>query len=170
VKAIARACWEIFLLRSGPQAFPRSWLLLGMLALAYFITDAMLALVQGYGTLPLLLQTSFDTGLQVVIFAVLLATKSVLPRLVQTLSAWYGAASLMNILSLPVAVADRLLPEHAAQVYLALPFLLLLAWTMMVMAHVLRHALGIGLAFGLIIAAVCTLANQVILQSLFPLN
>jgi len=170
VKAIARACWQIFLLRSGPQAFPRSWFLLAIAALAYFLTDAVLALAQGFAALPLLLQSSLDTGFQVLIFAVLLAAKAVLPRLVQTLSAWYGAGSIINILSLPLAVADRLLPEHAAQIYLALPFLLLVAWTMMVMAHVLRHALGIGLAFGLIIAAVCVLANQVVLQALFPLN
>ncbi len=170
MKAIARACWEIFLLRSGPQAFPRSWLLLAMLALVYFITDAVQALVEGFRMLPLLAQTTFDTGLQVVIFVVLLATKSMLPRLNQSLSAWFGAASLINLLFLPVDVADRFLPEQYSQIYLALPFMLLVAWTMMVLAHVLRHALGIGLAFALIIAAVCVLANQVVLQALFPLN
>lgn len=168
MKAIARACWGIFLLRSGPQAFPRSWILLGLISAAYLVTDALLFLAQGVTGLGVFIQTAFDFGLQVLFFAAVLAAKFVLPRLNQTLSAWFGAGVILNLLSLPAAFALLKTTTPWAQDVLLIPVFLVIGWGMAVMTQVLRHALAVGPLFGLVIAAVYTFASIVIFQGLFP--
>jgi hypothetical protein len=168
VKAIARACWGIFLLRSGPQAFPRSWILLALISIAYLLTDGLLFVAQGVTGAGIVIQTAFDFGLQVLFFAAVLAAKFVLPRLNQTLSAWLGAGVILNLLSLPPAFALLFVTAHWAQDLLLIPVFLSIGWSMAVMTQVLRHALSIGPIFGLVIAAVYTFASIVIFQGLFP--
>ena len=47
MKAIVRTCWEICLLRQGPQIFPRSRSLFAVMLMAYLAVDAILFAVQG---------------------------------------------------------------------------------------------------------------------------
>jgi len=168
MKAFVRTCWELLLLKSAPNAFPKSWTLLALFAAAYFLTDALVALAQGFRAMPLLLQTAFDTGLQALFFGALLTVKWLLPRFNQALTAWYGVGTIFNLLFLPVALLTLLLPAQST--LLLVPVLLLLAWSVAVLANILRPSLNIGPAFALVIAAVCVFVNQVTLESLFPLN
>lgn len=168
MKAIARACWEIFLLRSGPQLFPRSWALLGVISSVYLFTDAVSFAVQGASGVDVLLETAFDFCLQVLFFTALLAAKFVLPRLNQTLAAWLGAGVILNLLSLPPALGLRFTTATWAVDLLSIPLYLIVGWGMAVMTKLLRHALDIGFAFGLFIAAVYTFVSLVIFAGLFP--
>ncbi|HSC48194.1 MAG TPA: hypothetical protein VLG68_08910 [Gammaproteobacteria bacterium] len=168
MKAFARTCWELLLLRSAPNAFPKSWTLLALFAAAYFLTDALVALAQGFRATPLLLQTVFDTGLQALFFGALLGVKWLLPRFNQALTAWYGVGTIFNLLFLPVALLSLLLPNQFT--LLLVPFVLLLAWNVAVLAHILRPSLNIGPAFALVIAAFCMVVNLIVVGSLFPLD
>lgn len=168
MKAIARACWDVFLLRSGPQTFPRSWTLLGLISAVYLLSDALLFLAQGVTGTGVVLQTVFDFGLQVAFFALVLAAKFLTSRLRQALTAWLGAGVILNLISMPPALALLFIHADWAQNLLLIPVYAIIAWSIAVMTQVLRHALDIGLIFGLIIAAVYTFVSLVIFQGLFP--
>lgn len=158
----------MFLLRSGPQTFPRSWMLLGLISTVYLLTDALLFLAQGVTGSGVLLQTAFDFGLQVLFFALVLAAKFLTQRLRQTLAAWLGAGVILNLVSLPPALALLFIHAEWAQNLLLIPAYATVAWSMAVLTQVLRHALDIGLIFGLFIAAVYTFVSLVLFQALFP--
>lgn len=168
VIAIVRSSWEVLLLRSGPQAFPRSRLALYGLMSAYFVVDLLLAGVQGYDAVSVVLQSVLDTGIWVVGYALLLGLKAALPRLDQTLSAWYGASTLLMLVSLPLALAERLLRGADAQLPILVLELALLGWSMMVVANLLRHAIRVDLVFGFVIGFVFVLADQTVLYVNFP--
>jgi len=168
VKAITRACWDVFLLRSDPQTFPQSWLLLARIGAVFLVTDALSFLAQGLAARDVAQETVFDLGLQVLYFSLLLGSQLRLQRLRQTLSAWFGASVFLNLLSVPPNLGDFPSKAEWAKDIWFVAGCMVVAWTMAVMAQVLRQALGIGLVFGLIIAAVYTFASTVTFASLFP--
>ena len=139
-----------------------------MVSGVYLLTDVASFAAQGAGGTDVLLETVFDFCLQVLFFTALLAAKFVLPRLNQTLSAWLGAGIILNLLSLPPALGLHFVTAHWAEDALSIPVFLIVGWSMAVMTLVLRHALDIGLMFGLFIAAVYTFASYVIFEGLFP--
>lgn len=168
MKAIARACWDVFLLRSGPQVFPRSWTLLGLVSAAFVVTDLLTFLAQGLAPLAMLQETVFDFGLQVLFFTLVLGAQFRLPRLRQTLTAWFGASVFLNLCDIAPNLGDYLSTAEWAKDLWFVVSCMVVAWTMAVMSQVLRHALGIGLVFGLVIAAVYTFVSTVIFAGLFP--
>jgi len=168
VKAVFLSCLDVMLLRVGPQVFPRSRILLGFMLLAYFLTDVLDAWLYGYSAVPVLLQSVLDAGIWVFFYLLLLGAWSVLPRLEQTLTAWFGAGVLFNLLSIPVILGDVLLPGADAQAWLFLPKFALILWPMMVMAYLLHHALRTGYALAVVLAVVCGLMNIGLLYYLFP--
>ena len=168
MKAIARACWDVFLLRRGPQVFPRSWILLGVVSAVFLASDSLTFLAQGLGAGATLLETVFDYCLQVVFFVLLLGAQFRLGRLRQTLSAWFGASVFLNLGSIPPNLGDFLSKAEWAKDIWFVAGCMVVAWTMAVMTQVLRHALDIGLVFGLFIAAVYTFVSTVIFAGLFP--
>lgn len=151
-----------------PQVFPKSWLLFGIVSCVYFATDALTFLAQGIGGMSMLEQTVFDSGLQVVFFGLLLSAKSCLPRLNQTLQAWFGAGVFINLLSVPLNIADRFTRGTTSETLIFVLGVLLGSWSILVMAHVLRHSLDIGLVFGFVIAVVYFFGSLALMQSLFP--
>ena len=169
MKAVIRDVWRVSILQAGPQAFPRSWGLLAAVTLVYLLSDLLVALAQGYALPASLRQTVMDTGLQALLLAAFLSAKLLLPRLNQALSAWLGAGVLLNLASLPLALGYRLLPVKSADAWLAVPLLLWLAWSIMVLTHILRQALDAGPITAFVAAAVCVLVSQWTLASLFPL-
>lgn len=168
MKAVLRTWRELLLFRSAPRALPKSWTLLASAAAVYLFTDALADFAQGFRSEPLLLQSVFDTGLQALFFGALLGVKWLLPRFNQALSAWYGVGAILNLLLLPLALLALKLPADSP--FLLVPELLLLAWSVAVLAHILRPALDIGPASALVIAAACMVINLVVLGALFPLG
>lgn len=169
MKAIALASWDIFLLRRGPERFSRSWLLVSLMVAAYFLTDLPSLLTVG-GWVESLLQGLVDVGSWLLFFAVLFSSKSLTSRFNQAASAWLGAATIINLLEVPVAYGSSVLHAGPWGAYLAIPFLLLAAWSVMVMGYVLHYALETRLLLSLTIAVVCVVANIMLLQYLFPVS
>ncbi len=169
MKAIALASWDIFLLRPGPERFPRSWVLVAVMALAYFLTDLPSMLATG-GWVESSLQGVLDTASWLVLLAVLFGSKSLMSRFNQSAGAWLGAATILNLLEIPLAYGDKLLHGGPWEPYLAIPSLSLAAWSVMIAGYVLHRALETGLLLSLVIALVCVVANIMLLQYLFPVS
>src|SRR5487761_623844 len=128
MKAIVRTCWEICLLRQGPQVFPRSWLLFAVMLAAYLVMDAVLA----------------------AFLALALGLWQKLERLNQTAIALFGTGTLIMIAAVPVSLAATL-PHPASMQYVAEVLIYgILAWSILVTGHVMRHALDSKLFIGII--------------------
>ena len=148
--------------------FPRSRLLFLLVLAPYFLTDMLDDWLQGYSLTPNLLQSFFDTGSWLLLLTLLLGICSVLPRLLQTLTAWYGAGVLLNFVSLPVLAAAMVFTGSDAQLWFALAGILLAVWSIMVLANLLHHALRAGYAIALVLAVICVSFNMVVSLNMFP--
>jgi len=176
VKAVARACWDILLLRRPPQVFPKSWAMFSAVLAAYFLSDGLTFLSQKIFGLQALQETVFDICLQIAFFGLLLASRFALDKLNQALTAWLGAGIIINLASVPANAAALVFTSQAAQPFLLVPQVLLTAWGMAVMAHILRYTLDfrqlfgfdLGLIYGLVIAAIYVIVEFLTFSALFP--
>lgn len=169
MKDILRDVWRVLLLKADLSVFPHSWRLLSGVALAYLATDVLGAWMYGYAPEPALQQSVMDAGLQVLLLAAMLSSKLLLSRLNRTLIAWLSTGVILNIVGLPLDLASRLLPQQAAELWMAVPYLMLMAWSIMVLAWILRQALDTDIFTAFVASIACVLATTQIIGSLFPL-
>ena len=142
---------DICLLRKGPQDMPASMSLVKMCLLAYGLS----------GLLVLLVSTPAPVALLQILLDIALLSGSLYLGLIlgrhpkrfeQTLSALTGTGSLMGLLALPLMIwivgqgsgGDTTLPS--------LLMLVLMAWSIAVMAHILRHAFETSIWLGALYA------------------
>jgi hypothetical protein len=168
VKAIVRNYVDVLLLKAVPQVFPKSWGLLAVTLLAYALTDALTFLAQGVYGMQALMQAAFDIALQIGFFGLLLGVTLRLARLNQVLVAWFGACIFLNLVSIPADAAAYLVHAPSLQLPLLVPQLLILTWTIAIMANVFRHALDISMLFSFVIAVVYAFVSISVFLELFP--
>ena len=142
---------DICLFRKGPQDVPASMALLKLCLLAYGLSGLLVLLI-GTPAPVALLQILLD----LVILSGLLYLALLLyrhpGRFEQTLSALTGSGTLMGLLALPlISWLAHLSPDGDAE----LPSLLLLAlmaWSIAIMAHILRQAFNSSIGVGALCA------------------
>ncbi len=151
---LIRTFWEICLLQKAPQDIPYSRGLFLLLLLAGFLIDNLnlnIALPEVAVTLVIMV-VSVHTAFLLGSLSALLTLMGYRARIYQTLTALIGTGIIISLLALPVLlIVSRVASEPG---YFGLILLLLNIWSLLVMAHILRHALSIGfllaglLAFG----------------------
>jgi hypothetical protein len=164
---IFRLILDIALLRRGPQAVPAaSWLTVAALA-AYGVVG-MLAhrmVVPGMNpTGPAL----FDLFLMIGFVLSLLYWRGFQGRAYQTLAALAGTGTLLTLCGLPVI---RLLEPQAQGEALAsvgaILWLVLMGWSLLVTAHILRHSLAVSLPAGVLLAMIYMMISIFFYGTLF---
>jgi hypothetical protein len=158
---------ELCLLRKGPQDLPASATLLQVLALIYLAVGVLVGSATGQGPAVALVQTLVDLGLLLGLLYVGLYWLGRLPRLAQSGSALVGSGALLSLLVLvPLGMAtggeDSQMTGVAAVLFLAL-----LAWSVVVTGHILRHTLDLTLVQGALIAVAYNLLAYSLLGALF---
>lgn len=155
-------------LQLKPHQLPYSYSLLAINSLLYMFISVVSALIVFtveqswlYGVLDMLLQ--------IILVSSLLAVMEHQRRIVQTLTALFGANNLLSLLMLPANyfsyqnhTVDNL--EGFADVLLLALFL----WLMIITAHIMRHAVGGSRLIGLMIAFLIALFSGMVLQQIFP--
>jgi uncharacterized membrane protein YjgN (DUF898 family) len=163
---------DLILLKRGPQDLPHSPALLGGLILADLVVS--LGFVQAIAPKAgqnlagvALLQLSLLLGLPYVVLQLARRTA----RFNQTASALVGVDLVFTLLAIPlllgIAPAAGQSP-NALQSLLALAAIALVSWQLVVRGHILRHALELSLAQGVLIALIFFLFEQLLLASLQP--
>lgn len=170
MKAIVRTCWQICLLRQGPQVFPRSWMLFVILLLVYMAADVVLFVAQGLRGRVLLPELLLDTALLLAFFALVLAIWQKLERFNQTLSALLGTSTIIMLVAVPLSLLATLLPASAGTQVVGVLLWVVLAWNVLVTGHILRHALHTWLTLGIVIAGTYVVLNLVMFSVLFPMR
>jgi hypothetical protein len=153
---------DMLRLRSGPQEMPSGWTLAIAMSLAYiaqgFIADHILADTDGAP------RTLLAVGVQFAVIAILLNFRSYTSRLPQTLIALAGTGFIFGLLSL--AILTRVDPSKS-QPDLALIYLGLFGWSLVVDAHIYRQALSTKMGFGVLLAVLIFGANFMLLKAVF---
>jgi len=157
---------DLCLLRAGPQDVPASRVLLVLVLCAYALVSFVLSLT-GYPPQTAARMAGVDLLLLAVFAGVPLYLLDKTARIRQTLAALAGSGALLGIIALPVA---HMLPaEQGADTPLlaALAWLVLLGWSLLVMAHIMRHAMAVAFPIGLGVAVLYTLVATQVFGTLF---
>lgn len=155
---------DIALLRAGPQHLPASVFLLILCLFGHALVGLLLGLV----SLPVagaLLSALSGTVLVVALVQGLLIAARRKARFLQSATALLGAETLLGIAALPVMLwfynsADRALPSLLS--------LLLLVWSLAIIAHILRQALESSMAMAMLLALGYTVFSYYIADLLIP--
>jgi len=151
VQQLVKLFWDICLLRKGPQDVPAAHILFWLLLLAGLIVDIVIA-VNFIDFQQALLVVFANT---VVLFGVVMLLLFVMgfgSRIVQTLTTLIGTGLVFSFIRLPLVFIIKLVPQNASM--FGFVEIILLVWSLVVIAHILRYALSIqfflagALAFG----------------------
>lgn len=134
--------WEICLLRRGPQDVPAAHVLFWPLVIVGLIVDLLIAVnfVDFQSALPMIITST------VVLFGVvivLLYISGYGNRILQTLTALVGTGLIFSLIRLPLMLIIKLVPGNTGTFGFIEIFILV--WGLVVIAHILRHALSIQL-------------------------
>ena len=160
---------DICLLRAGPQALPASGLLLVLTGLAGLLSGT-LVIISGFGGLMAAFSAqTLDLLLIATLLYVALAVRGLQPRFVQSATALFGCGVLINLAAMPVQLMLSQQEQASPVATLGLLFyLVLLIWAIVVIAHILRHALEVRFAAGMLLSLGYFLLVNWLVQSLFP--
>ena len=166
--SLVRIWFGICLWRVAPQDLPASGTLLS-LSLACYVLVSVLVSLGSYGLAEAVQLSLLDLGLMTVFVLSLLYLQNKTARIYQTLSALAGTGSLLGVFALPLVwwVQPDTQPGEVP-VILTLFWLLLLVWNLLVMAHIMRHALSSSLAIGLGVSLLYVLISLQIIAAVFP--
>lgn len=152
LKIIIQAFLEICLLRKGPQDLPASSLFFGICTGAYALSSLLLATAyQDFNNAVIVALT--DSGLTIVITYVLLFAVRRPQRWLQTITALLGTGTMFSLLATPVyyAIASPGVVQSGNPV-LGILIWALIIWNVIVMAHILKHALAVSFPMGILVA------------------
>ena len=161
--------WGLCTLKTAPQDLPASSFLLGLVLPVYFATSLVVAMLQ-WPVSTAILAALLDTALLTMLTRLLLWVRLLSGRFLQTLTALAGSGALLAVLAVPLVLWQQQ-AGAAADGIAALPSVLLLLWTgwnVVVVGHILRHALSTLLALGIGLAAVYAYISFQLMRILFP--
>lgn len=160
----------ICLLRKGPQDVPVSEVLMRLTIALYLALGLVVGLLEL--ALPLAIaQTVLELGLMIAITYALLRLRGLAQRFQQTVTALAGTGALVGVVALPVIT--WLLHAHQQETDATIPSLLylaLLVWRVVVIGHILRHALAVQALVGNALAMGYLVVTIVALGWLFPVR
>jgi hypothetical protein len=152
LKIIFLAFCEICVLKRKPQDLPVSGLFLGLCAVTYTISSFLLA--YAYQDLNNSLTVALiDIGLMMMITWLLLVISRKPGRWVQTSTALLGTGTIFSLLASPIYYSFSIPGTDASgNVLLTFMVWILIVWNVIVMAHILRHALSVSFVMGVFVA------------------
>ncbi len=156
------------LLRRAPQDDPVSLTALVLALSGYMLIDLIQASASS-GLPTAIGMTLLDTILMLVFTWVVLRVTGYTLRFVQTLTSLAGTGMILGLLALPlVQMAAGAHRNDEPMADLVLAWLVLLAWSISVQAHIFRHALTVRFGTGLLLAGLHTVLGIGLIETLFP--
>ena len=168
VMQLIKVFWDICILKAAPQDLPASNFLLALTLSAYFATGVLVASFQ-WSITEAILAALLDTVLLSILSGAVLWARQLSARYLQTLTALTGSGAVMAIVAVPLVMWQSLVGAADGNVP-TLPSWLLLIWTVwnvVVVGHILRHALSTLFALGLGLAAVYAYITFQLMKILF---
>ena len=144
--------WEICLLRKGPEDVPYSPPLMLLLLLLGYVVDNLRInlLLPGITAWQLAGILLLHTLLMLSITAGLLTLFGYRARIIQTLTALTGTGVILSLLMLPLDFITRQNPQNFTMASLII--MAVQIWSLVIIGHILTHALSVHRLTGVIIA------------------
>jgi len=159
---------NICLLRAGPQDVPAASVVT-VVAVGAYAGISILAALTNFTLVQALLWSALDTLLLAEIAQLGLRWRGHTRRFQQTFSALTGSGALLSLLSWPFMLMLLRLPAGDADAALpSLLIVLLMFWSIAVIAHILRHALSSSYAVGVLLALLYAIVSWNLGAFLFP--
>lgn len=160
--SIARSVLNMMRLRSGPQDLPASRALTVVLALTYVSQGFIAGSVLGEpDSAP---RTILAIAVQFGVVLALLNMRNQQSRVEQTISALSATGFIFGMIS--IAILSRLQPGETNP-DIALFYLALFVWSLIVDAHIYRHAFSFKMSMGVLVSVSIFATNLVLLQMVF---
>ena len=159
---LIRLFFDIALFRLGPQDCPASTFLLWLALAANLAVGVLLALLDP-DWLDALARSVIGALMLAAFLGAALYLSGKMSRFLQTATAAFGCDTLVSVLAIPFLVGAQWSPEAAG-----ILLLLLMAWQIAVIGHILRHALSIALPTAVGLALAYTAVSYRIIMELFP--
>jgi hypothetical protein len=167
IQTVVRPFIEICALKRRPQDLPTSTLLLAVTLTTHTLSSILLSTV----TLDFwkaLLAGILDTLLVVVLSASLLYFYRLRPRILQTLTAMTGVGTVITLVAIPLFSWSQGAQQGGGSPLAALLVLVVIAWSLAVSGHILRHALSVPYYLGIFIAFGFFWISHSLFITLFP--
>lgn len=154
---------RVLALRSGPEDLPTGWSTSALMVLIYvglgMLADSMLQL----GTSSL--RSLMSISLQIAAIFLVLRFSGHVERLPQTITAAAGTGCLFGLVSIVLLAqsSGNSLPQGIAILWLGL-----FIWSLVVDAHIYRSALSTTMSVGVMIAVMLFALNFIVIDALFP--
>lgn len=166
--ALIQSFIELCLLRRAPQDLPASDALFSMALAADLLVGLLLTVTGGLSFGAGLAQSVVDILFMLVLLNGALRLVKRTARFSQTATALLGSSAVLGLLALfPISLISP--GEQTGQSAIAaLMFLVLVAWSILVSGHILRHTFDIRLSQGALIAVIYNLLAYSLMRGLFP--
>ncbi|MEA3277178.1 MAG: hypothetical protein U9Q81_18205 [Pseudomonadota bacterium] len=167
MQSLIRFFFELCLLRRAPQDLPGSSTLLGLVLVVDLLVGMLLATSAGLSPGLGLVQSLVDLFFMLALLYGALYLLDRVARFLQAATALLGSGALLGLIGVvPLSMAPA--PDAAEQPAMAvLLFLVLVAWSVLVMGHILRHTFDLRLGQGTAIAVAYTLLAYSLVGGLF---
>ncbi|MFN2308962.1 MAG: hypothetical protein ABR553_04405 [Gammaproteobacteria bacterium] len=159
---------EICLLRTGPQDLPAAPRFLALMVTGYLLVNVLISRLS-FGLGAALAVSALDALLLAAFTQLLLRLAAKPERFNQTLAALAGTGMLLGLIAFPLIqglTAAQTAGE--ANAGLALAWLAVLVWSLLILGHILRHALSIPLMTGVGLGVLYSLLSVMIVRGVFP--
>lgn len=168
LKTLFQVFFNICLLRSKPQELPNSTELLAVCILAACVVNFLLALFSTAAANAVLASVVEIVLIGLITLAVLQLNKHP-ERWLKTMMALTGTGFLLGLIALPLFFISLNLQELAViQLFAMLVYLGLIVWNIMIMGHILRHALETGFGVGILFALTYIVITSISIALLLP--
>jgi len=158
---------DIALLRRAPQDLPASMPVF-VLAVSFNVIVATIGVADIIPGVSAMAAAMTDAVIMLVMLRLVLMTQNRAARYVQTATAIFGSGIVLGLVALPLQLAlDPNAQGNEISAIVSMAYLLLLIWSQLVIAHVLRHALDISFALGIGLALVYSVLSGVTIQTFF---
>jgi len=158
--ALLRLFLDIALFRKGPQDVPDYPILFALTLVSDLVISTVVGILEG-DFVGAMLQATVASGLLLAFVALILLLTSHLERFRKTATAVLGCDALITLLALPVSLLSDVITG------LSLLIIGILFWNLLVFAHILKHALGIGYALSVALALIYTLTSLDLMAHVF---
>src|ERR1700688_297954 len=166
---LAKAFWDIALWRRSPAQLPASLFLLGLVASAVALLEALGALLQPGPSDRIVTRVVLSVRLPLGIAWVLLAIARHGQRFLQTGIAMLGVAVLAELVMYPLgSLLSVVGSDRPAAIPLGLLMFVGLIWYLLACANIWRAALDSGLGLGIAISVGYLLLSMALEQQLLP--
>lgn len=170
IQTIVRPFVEICLLRRGPQDLPDSALLLVIVLVAHTFLSILLNAVILNGWTAVLAGIT-DTLLVAVLTGAIVYLHGFTARIVPTITAMAGTNAIITLAATPLFAWSYAAQQSGADnSFAALLVFGIVAWSLAVWGHILRHALSIQYALGILVALAFYGISYAVFTNLFPVT